>query len=373
MAKYEIEVWDKTGGKLADIRPMCQNLQWTRTRNDAESLSFQINQYIYNRLITQLGYKNNPLSFLEAGRTDLRVKRNGKYLFGANVISISYSGNENTVNKTINATGYLNYYAKRYYTGIHRGEYQENILYDIISILNTEDGGDYGVRPGVVVGGEKVKRDRTYAEKEVKSLFKQLSEVIDGPDFEFTADKKLNIYEAQGVYRPSVRITYPGNIQGFSFTRSIENIANKVIAKGSGNGDDTRAATVIDQVGAEYCYLREKIATYNSVSSESTLQQNAQAVVAYGSSPFEVPSLNIQNDVLDLNQIGVGDTLIVDMSGTNDAELARINGPYRIEQISCSVDDNDSEAVTLTFDDFNIDTIIASQQPETEQNSEAIN
>lgn len=364
MAKYEIEVWDKTGGKLADIRPICQNLQWSRTRNDAETLSFEINQYLYNRLVNALGYKNNPLSFMEAGRTDLRVKRNGQYLFGANLISIAYSGDTNTVKKTINATGYLNYFSKRYFTGSYTNQYQEDILWDVIEQVESVDNGDYGVRLGNVIGGNQVRRDRTYSEKEVKSLFQQMSEVINGPDFEFTADKKLNIYAAQGVYRPSLRLAYPGDIAGFSWTRSVENIANQVIGKGSGNGDDAVSATATDNEGAGYCYLRQKIATYNSVEQETTLQQNINAVVAQGSMPFEVPSLTIQNDVLDLNQLGVGDTVMVDMSGAGDAELARINGPYRIEQISCAVDSNDSESVTLTFDDYNIDEIISQQQPE---------
>ena len=37
-------------------------------------------------------------------------------------------------------------------------------------------------------------------------------------------------------------------------------------------------------------------------------------------------------------------------------------GFYRIEKIDCSVDENDAETVTLTFDDLDIDDIIQSQE-----------
>ena len=54
MAKYEIEVWDKTAGRIGDIRPMCQNLQWSKTRNDAESLSFDIDQNLFNTYLNRI-------------------------------------------------------------------------------------------------------------------------------------------------------------------------------------------------------------------------------------------------------------------------------------------------------------------------------
>ena len=38
MAKYEIEIWDKEGRPIADIRPICHNFSWTKTLNGSESV-----------------------------------------------------------------------------------------------------------------------------------------------------------------------------------------------------------------------------------------------------------------------------------------------------------------------------------------------
>lgn len=362
MAKYEIEVWDKTAGRIGDIRPMCQNLQWSKTRNDAESLSFDIDQNLFNIYLKATGYLDSPLSFIETGRTDFRVKRNGAYLFGANLVSMSYSGDETTVKKTYNAAGYLNYLSHRYINASYTGWYQEDILNDVLAKLQSQPGGDFGFTRGATVMGMRVKRDRTYVDKEVKTLFTQLSEVINGCDFDFTADKKLNVYAAIGRYRPSLRISYPGNVTRFNFTRSVENVANVIIGKGSGTGNDGVQATASDTIAADYCYRREKIATYNSVTDRNTLQQNVDAVLNATKQPFEIPTVILQNDTLDLNVVGIGDTIHLDMSESPDLELRRIDGNYRIEKITCSVDDTDSEEVTLDFDNLDIQKIIDQQQ-----------
>lgn len=364
MTKYQIEVWDKSGKRLGDIRPVCSGLQWTRERNEAESLSVTINQENYNKLLKAIGYGDSPLSFIEAGRTDLRIKRNGQYLFGVNVISIGYEGDANDVTKTINATGYLNYYAHRYVTTSYHQVPQEEILYRVIEQMNREPNGDYGVRRGFTRIGKVFIRDRNYDTKEVKSLFQQMSKVIGGCDYEFTADKKLNIYSAQGVFRSDVRIHYPGNVAGFQWTRSVDNVANVIIGKGSGNGDDCVTARATNDLSGGYCYRREKVVTYNSVKQYDTLKQHVDSICNSIGMPFEIPSITLKNDVVDLNQIGVGDTVDVDFSKSGDADLSRIKGMYRIEQISCSVDENDSESVTLTFDDYNIEDIIANQDQE---------
>lgn len=364
MAKYEIEVWDKTGGRLGDIRPLCSNVQWTRTRNDAETFSFDINQEIYNKLIKTIGYDKQPLSFMEAGRTDFRIKRNGQYLFGVNLISIAYSGDESTVKKTIQATGYLNYFNQRYITASYNQWWQEDILNDVIAKAQQTTGGNFGITRGATVGAHKIKRDRSYENKNIKEVLTDMSNVINGPDFEFTADKKLNIYQHQGVFRPNTKITYPGNVQSFSFTRSVENIANSIIGQGAGNGSDATLVTMTDATSANYCYMREKISQYKDVSVEDTLQEHVASELAQNAMPFELPSLKLQNDTLDLNELSVGDVVYLDMSKSKDAELSRITGYYRIEQISCSVDDNDSEEVSLTFDNYKVKEIVGALKNE---------
>ena len=50
------------------------------------------------------------------------------------------------------------------------------------------------------------------------------------------------------------------------------------------------------------------------------------------------------------------------MSGA--LSLSHINGNYRIQKLDVTVDDNDSETVSISFDDIDIDDIISKQETE---------
>ena len=50
----------------------------------------------------------------------------------------------------------------------------------------------------------------------------------------------------------------------------------------------------------------------------------------------------------------------------SNISLEHIDGDYRIQTIECSVDDNDSEVVKLSFDDLDIDEIVQAQGSEDE-------
>lgn len=362
MAKYEIEVWSKSGKPLGNIRQFCKDLTWSKSLNDVETVTFSIDLMRYEELLEGAGFKNDPFGLLDVGNHDIRIKRNGKYLLGANIIQIGYSVQDPSITMAVSCYGYLNYYKTRYITASYTDWWQEDILNDVIVKCNAETGGDYGVRRGTTTGGHQVKRTRTYLRKEVKSLIQQMSDVINGPDFDFSPDKKFNVYDVKGVYRPSVRLAFPGNIQSFNFNRSIEKVSNFVWAVGSGNGDDAVIATSEDTASENALYRREKIATYNSVVLQDTLKQHANAVVHYTKDIIELPSVTVPDGVLDLNEVDVGDTVSVSMTGA--LSLSHINGNYRIQKLDVSVDDNDSETVSIAFDDIDIDDIISKQEPE---------
>lgn len=360
MAKYKVVVFSKDGLAMGNIFSLCENFSWSKTRNDAESVSFDLNLDRYEEYITAIGFGDNPRNFMETGRNDIRIMRNGQWLLGTNIIKFGYTGGEKGVTMKVQCSGYLNYYKKRYIDIDYDDTAQELILWGVIDQANQKYGGDYGVRQGIHYGAT-VLRDRHQVRKEVKSFFQQMSQVLGGPDFEFTHDKLLNTYQAIGSYRPDIRLTFPGNIAGWSFDRSIENVTNFIYGIGSGNGEDAVQAEAEDTDSEDYLYRREQIVTYNSIVDETNLQQNIDALKHYAANPIELPTLTVEDGVLDLSTVGIGDTLPVDLRGNKS--LAHINGYYRIESISCSVDKNGAETVDLTFDDIDVDEIIAIQDP----------
>ena len=92
------------------------------------------------------------------------------------------------------------------------------------------------------------------------------------------------------------------------------------------------------------------------------MQQNVDALKHYAANPIELPTLTVEDGVLDLSTVGIGDTLPVVMRGNKS--LAHIDGFYRVESINCSVDKNGAETVDLTFDDIDVAEIIAIQDPD---------
>lgn len=363
-ATYSIEVWHKDGYVLGDISSFVTDFSWQKTLNDSETLNVSIDMARFGQYLSDIGYANRPYEFLEIGRTDIRIKRNGVYILGANVAQIGYTANNTSVTMAIQCYGYLTYYKYRYYSGSYTQWNQADILNDVIIQCNAKQGGDYGVTRGDTFGAD-TKRDRTYDLKEVKSLFTQMSEVLNGVDFQFTPDKKLNIWNTaeacKGVYRPDVVLEYPLNIKGFSFYRTGSNVSNHVIAVGKTPTDgDKPIVEVSDTSSEDYLYRREKMVTYNSVSDVNTLTQHANAVLYYTKDIIEIPNITVGDDVLDLSELDVGDTITVKMNG--DVALSDINGDYRIKSIQCRVDQNFGEEVTLRFDDIDINEIIQKQQ-----------
>lgn len=357
MAKYKVLVYSKDGLPMGNIFALCKNFRWQKVRNDAGSVTFDVNLEQFENYLESINI--DPLEFMEVGRNDIRVQRNGKWVHGTNVIKFDYSVDENTVMMKVSCTGYLNYYKKRYVDINYENTPQEDILWGVIDQANQKYGGDYGIRRGNHVG-ESILRDRNQVRKEVKSFFQQMSQVRAGLDFEFTADKKLNTFIAQGAYRPDVRLTYPGNIASFGFSRSVENVTNFIYGVGSGNGEDAVQAESENQASEDYVYRREQIVSYNSILDAGTLKQNIDAVNHYSSDPIELPTISVEANYLDLENVGIGDTIWVQMSGIKS--LSHINGWYRIESIECSVNEQGDEFVDLTFDDIDINEIIALQE-----------
>lgn len=359
MAKYEVLVYSKDGLPMGNIFALCKNFQWQKVRNDAGSVTFDLDLERYEQYIEEIGFGDDPHSFMEVGRTDIRVRRNGQWLVGTNIIKFDYGVDENSVTMKVSCTGYLNYYKKRYIDIDFDNTPQEDIIWGVIDACNQKYGGDYGITQGVHVG-ESIVRDRHQVRKEVKSFIQQMTQLRAGVDVDITADKKLNTFIAQGAYRPDIRLVYPGNIASFGFSRSVENVSNFIYGVGSGNGEDAIQAESEDAASEDYLYRREQIASYNSVIEEGTLQQNIDSLKHYLSDPIELPTISVQINTFDLSSLGIGDTISVEMTGNKS--LAHINGFYRIESITCKVNDQGDEFVDLTFDDIDINEIISLQE-----------
>ena len=358
MAEYKIEVYSKNGKCLGDIRHLAQRLKWTEQRNAAETVSFRMDLARYEEYVKKTGMR--PYDFMDAGTTDIRVVRNSKDRVGAHLIKAAFSPNDPSVDIELNFTGYLNYFKDAYVDADYDKTGQGDIAWGVINQYQGKQDGDFGIRRGRFTSLGKNPRQRHQKRANVKDFLVRLSNVIDGPDFQFTPDKKFNTFDAMGSYRPDIRLSYPGNVASFGFERSVDSLANYVIGIGSGNGDDAPSTYATDPYSRKALYRREKIVTFSSVVRETTLQENTNGVLELLKDVRELPSFTLSDGVLDLNDVGLGDTIYIEMNGYIMFE--HIRGFYRIEKIEVDVDENDAEEVTLTFDNLSVDDIIAQQE-----------
>lgn len=118
--EYTIEVWDINGVMVMDISDLiATSLRITMEINTVEDISFAIDLVQFEERCKSVGA--NPRSIIEPYRTDIRVRRNGEYLCGAQVVQANINFNEQELNKIeVKCTGYLNYFKDRYLSVVYR-------------------------------------------------------------------------------------------------------------------------------------------------------------------------------------------------------------------------------------------------------------
>lgn len=352
--KYEVELYSRGGVLIADISRYVKNLSFTLQRNQAEQLSFSIDLDAFEAQAQDIG--TNPLSMLGPYQTDVKVKRNGTYLFGAHVgtLDITLAEIENTLN--IRAFGYLNLLIDRYVSPTPYVQVDAvDIAWDLIDLTQSQTNGDMGITQG----GQQattVSRDRTYEPRQnAKDGIVNLTKLVDGNfDIEFTHERVFNTYTMIGTDRSaSLEFVYPGNIREVSVPRDGLALFNKIYGIGSGFGQDSLTSTPSDNDSQLNYGVHEKIITFNSVTEQTTLDQNTQGELNQRKSLLEIPQMTVSGEDFDLNSYGVGDRVTVRIE--NYPFLATVTGIYRIEKIEVSVDEDEAEDIKLYFDNFGVE------------------
>ncbi len=353
---YEIELWSASGSRIADISTLCSNRSYSMQRNEAETLTFSLNLFAFESYcLNNLGGAD-PHTLIAPYVTDVKVKRAGQYLFGAQVVDISFDlATDYTV--TVTCTGYLNLFKDRYVSKVYTATEATAIATDLLTTTQAQTNGSVGVTNAVSQYITGVNRDRTYQRDNVKLKIQELTTLVDGNfDFAFTWDKKFQTYSKIGARRTDLKFIYGGplsNVAGFKLSRSGINLFNKVYGLGSGFGTDQLQSTQADTASELNYYIREQILQFNSVSIQATLDQNTTAGVSLAKDILELPKITITGKELNANFLSVGDRIPLQVN--NHTWLSNINGLYRIEQMDVTIDENDFEsAIQLTFDNYGV-------------------
>jgi len=366
---YEIELWSQSGQRIADISALCSNRRYTLKRNEAETLTFDLDLFKFEAYCLDNLGGTDPHTLIAPYVTDVKVKRNGSYLFGAQVVDVAFNfapdampagslSADVTFPVTITCSGYLNLFKDRYITKTYTATEATTIATDMLTTTQAQTNGSVGVTNGSSQYATGVTRDRTYQRDNVKLKLQELTSLVDGHfDFGFSWDKVFQTYSQIGARRTDISLIYGGplgNVAGFQLDRSGINLFNKVYGLGSGFGDDQLSSTQADITSQLNYYVREKIEQFNSVINQGTLDQNTAASLSLAKDILELPVITITgNEVPSRNFISVGDRIPLVVK--THTWLDNINGLYRVEQMDVTIDENDFEkSIVLTFDDYGV-------------------
>lgn len=359
LPRYEIELWTRTGQRIADITPLAKSIGFSEERNEAEELHFNLDlDEFENYLINKAG--SDPVSNFREGQTEIKVKKDGQYLFGTQLFNAPILLTEDGATIEVLATGYLNFLNARYpnpsitYTQIEAVE----IFYDLIRQAQAVPYGDYGLiipANGYYVTG--VLRDRSYEQytSSTKLNMQRLTNLSTGNfDFKILPDKTVMTYEQVGSPRTDFRISFDrtnfrSTISSARLNRSANGLYNTIIGIGSGFGTDILKSIQSDDESALEFGMREYPVQFNEVSKQDTLDDNTQAHLDRVKRLLRMPQITLSGADMPANGIEIGDLIPIEMTGRRLIE--DMTGVYRVERKETQLDENLFEkSVTLYFE-----------------------
>lgn len=347
--EYIVELWDINDVYVADISEiLTSSLKIDLLLNDVGTCEFTIDMVKFLEKCERIGA--TPRNILDPYRTDVKVRRNGSYIGAFQVIQIQGNFNNDSANTIeVKATSYLNLFKNRFLSVSYENMTYAGIARQLILDTQAQANGDYGVTLDIDLASihQLSTRVRNYDLQNVKDAIINLTKLEnDNFDFEFTYDKKFNVYNRIGSDKPQIELAYPQNINSLSVLRDASTLANKIYGIGSGIGEERIETTAIDTLSALTYRVRERVELFNSVENITTLEENTFGVLQRYSSMYERPVIKFNTDNLDLDEITIGDAITIMVN--NNALFDSINGLYRILQISLDVTIDLEENMSLS-------------------------
>lgn len=349
--KYELELWIN-GVQVGDITKLATSRSFTLVRNGSEALDFTLSLKAFEAYAAGMGV--SPLALLECYVTDIRVKRNGNYLFGTQVVDMEFDLQPSGIDVKIKSTGFLDLVKDRYVTKNYAGVERIAIAQDLLA---TTQAGDTTNNFGIVLGPSQASTglsdtQRNYTDQNVRDALVNLTNLSDGNfDFRFNYDRSFETFAKIGSDRPTTQFTYPYNITSGTIPRTAGSLFNYIIGIGSGFGSEALRVETADGASRGNYKTRQKIVTFSSVSVQDTLDQNAYGYLQQVKNILLLPKLNVSGVYANLDYLGIGDRVPIAVTGHT---MLPLDETYRIEQMDVTLDDNNAENIAITVDNYSV-------------------
>jgi hypothetical protein len=342
MSEYKYILWDfRTGQK--EILPEALNRSYSYQLNRAGKASFTL----------PLTVERLQRFQLYIGVTRLLIYREDKLIWAGVVWEINEdaSDDEGTVN--VQCTEIFHILSeKRYTSNTYTSTDAGQIAWGLINTTQGLTGGNLGITQGTIQTTQN--RDRQYFDEKIGEKIIQLTEVINGFDFEITPSIKVNtlsvfnVYAKRGSTLNSFRLEYgeglKNNIQSWSRKRTLSDMYNSVIVEGEGYGDIALKSTQTDNSMITAVGLLQGRVQEKSVNQQTTLDTKAQEFIRVRKTEQFIYDITLNNAYDDFGKYDIGDIVSVKIKyGYVD-----INTTMRIYGIDVRVSDAGEEVIKLT-------------------------
>ena len=360
MAQTDFLVYDRSGNLVADLSGYARSRKFTVGRNKPGSATFDIDGAQLARLADSLN--TTPNGILSPGVNELRIRRTAGpvvwYPFGGRIDKVETKGIGPDITHSVTVNGFLSmlrgnfFEVQRIFTNDDAGEILWTVLDEMQSgssnfwLSPIPDNTDLGITQGTVetIGN----KDRTYEPgKSVYDVLVQMTELqTTTTDIEITADKIFNAYVRMGSDKPGTVLEYKRNIIDFTIPTDGGNIANRVISKGAGTGEDV-VQTIVEDESSQINYrVRQHIQQFQSVEEEDTLDDHGLGYLQAAKDPNVIPDLTLDlNHDLTLEDIWLGDRPRVKLD--DPSLLDPIDGLYRIEEMTVTINNENKETAAV--------------------------
>lgn len=280
--------------------------------------------------------------------TDLVVLRDGVRVFRGRIGPLADDLEADKHDVSIQAADYRAVLGRRqlYDDVVFAAVDQAQIALDLVDYAQALTGGDLGIVQGVgFPAATGVVRDRTYeAGKWIGEAIAQLSEVIDGFDWEVDSDLALNVFYPERGATPEVVLRYGANVTKLKRATEPSGFANALRVTGESTlvPEDRESADLAVAPEGRW----DAQAGYPDVVEQTTLEERADFLVIERAvlEPTYIATLR-SGWWAGPDHLWLGDyvPLSVRSGRLDETELRRVT------ELAVAVDENGKELVTVTL------------------------
>lgn len=209
---------------------------------------------------------------------------------------------------------------------------------------------DLGITEGTIEA--TMERDRTYNNQNIAEAISNLTNVIEGFDFEITDNLVFNVKVLIGEDKTeSIILDYGSNILSCRITEDFSQPVNRSIVLGevSDNSSLVRIERE-DLVSQTAIKLREDAVTEWDVSETETLNEKGDAILRKYAYPLLKIDLDILPNTPNITQFSLGDLIIVRIV----KGFYNIKEEYRVFEWEVKYNSDGTEKLTLVLGKFTI-------------------